>query len=228
MTNRAGRLLSLLQALREQRRPVAAATLAKRFGVSERTIYRDLDVLADLGAPVEGEAGVGFILRPGFFLPPLALTRDEADAVMLGLRFVTARADPAFARAARSALAKIGASMDDDAETAMNTNGLTVGRRGEATDERVGPVRDALARERKLQLAYCDAKGRPSERIVWPVALGFFDGLEMLAAWCEMREAFRHFRVDRMGAVDVLAERLPVPRRILLAEYRAFEQDADL
>lgn len=227
MTTRPGRLLSLLQALREHRSPVTAAALADRFDVSERTIHRDLATLRELGAPIDGEAGVGFVLGPGFFLPPLALDEVEADAVLLGLRFVERRGDDALADAARSALAKIAAGMDDDAERNMREGGLAVGPSVSEAKGTLGTVRTAMREGRKLRIAYRDRKERDSERIIWPVALGFFDETEMLAAWCESREAFRHFRLDRIGSLAVLDERPPVLRRTLLAEYRLTEPDAD-
>ena len=228
MTIRPGRLLSLLQAFREHRAPVTAATLAERFEVSERTIHRDLTTLREIGAPIDGEAGVGFVLGPGFFLPPLALDEVEADAVLLGLRFVRRRGDDALADAARSALAKIAAGMDDDAERNMREGGLTVGPSVSEASGTLGAVRAAMREGRKLRIAYRDRRERGSERTVWPVAIGFFDDAEMLAAWCESREAFRHFRLDRIASLAVLDERPPVLRRTLLAEYRLTEPDADL
>src|SRR6266403_2965512 len=105
--SRSARLLALLQALRCRRQPVTAATLARELEVSERTIYRDLSELAAQGAPVQGEAGVGYMLRPGLFLPPLMLTEDETEAVLLGLRYVDQRGDELLTQAAASVLAKI-------------------------------------------------------------------------------------------------------------------------
>lgn len=225
---RAERLLDLMQALRERRGPVTAAALAERCGMSERTIYRDLDALRALGAPVEGEAGVGYVLAPGYFLPPLSLTQGEADAVLLGLRFVMRRGDPGMAGMARTAAAKIGAGLDPEVERRMRGSGLTVGPGGGGHADALALVRTAMEAERKLDLAYRNGAGRESDRVVWPVALGFFDGAEMLAAWCETRGAFRHFRLDRIAAIHVRPERLPTPRRALLARYRLTEPDADL
>lgn len=225
---RAERLLDLLQGLRERRGPVTAAALAQRCGVSERTIYRDLDALRALGAPIEGEAGLGYVLAPGYFLPPLSLAQGEADAVLLGLRFVMRRGDVAMAAMARSAAAKIGAGLDPDIERRMRGSGLTVGPGGSGRRDALSIVRTAMEAERKLDLAYRDGAEQESERTVWPVALGFFDGAEMLAAWCEARGAFRHFRLDRMAALHVRTERLPTSRRALLARYRLTEPNAEL
>src|SRR4029077_18336392 len=118
--SRSVRLLALLQALRCRRRPVTAAALAREPQVSERTIYRDLSELASQGAPIQGEAGVGYMLRPGLFLPPLMLSEDETEAVLLGLRYVDQRGDEVLRKASSSALAKIGAVLSPQAEATLN------------------------------------------------------------------------------------------------------------
>ena len=228
MAPRTERLLTLLQALREHRRPVSARELAAQFGVSERTVQRDFKLLAELGAPVEGEAGVGYVLSDGYFLPPLSFSTLEADALLLGLRFVARRGDRELADAAAGALAKVVSSLDGTRAMAMRTNGLAVAPSGSGDSERIGRVRRAIAGEHKLQITYRDGAGVETRRVVWPIALAFFDDTEMLVAWCEQREAFRHFRLDRIQAMEERAEGLPAPRRILLAEYRLEEQDADL
>ncbi len=228
MAPRTERLLTLLQALREHRRPVSARELGAQFGVSERTIQRDCKLLAELGAPVEGEAGLGYVLADGYFLPPLSFSPLEADALLLGLRFVARRGDLELADGAASALAKVVASLDGMRATAMRTNGLAVGPSGSGDGERIGRVRRAIADEHKLEITYRDGAGADTQRVVWPIALAFFDDMEMLVAWCERREAFRHFRLDRIQTMTELCERLPAPRRILLAEYRLEEPGADL
>lgn len=228
MAPRTERLLTLLQALREHRRPVSARQLAAQLGVSERTIQRDFKLLSELGAPVEGEAGVGYVLGEGYFLPPLSFSGLEADALLLGLRFVARRGDPELAEAAGAALAKVVSGLDGARAMAMWANGLAVAPSGSGGGERIGRVRRAIASEHKLEISYRDAAGAETRRVVWPIALAFFDDVEMLVAWCERREAFRHFRLDRIQAMEERPEHLPAPRRILLAEYRLEEQDADL
>jgi predicted DNA-binding transcriptional regulator YafY len=228
MPKRTGRLLAILQVLRECKRPVTAIGLAQRVGLSGRTIYGDLDKPRGLGAPIEGEAGVGFVLKPGFFLPPLALTELEADALLLGLRFVAKRADPELANAAEVTLGKIASTLDPDTERLMRTNGLAVGPTGRDDAMRIGAIRKAMTRERKLQVTYRNASGQTNERIVWPTALGFFAETEIMVAWCEYRAAFRLSRLDRILSLRMLVDGLPKPRRTLLAEYRAMEPDADI
>ena len=165
------------------------------------------------------------MLKPGFTLPPLMFSPDEVQALALGARWVEGRADAGLARAAGDALAKIGAVLPPERAAALDWPTLLAGRghAGEAESSALPIVRKALAEERKLRFAYADKDGRPSDRIVWPVAVGFFDSSRMLAAWCETRQAFRHFRLDRMASVWALDERPPKARRTLLKDWRRAE-----
>lgn len=221
--SRAARLLGLMQALRRRRRAVAAADLAAELGVSLRTIYRDIATLVAEGAPIEGAAGLGYRLRAGFFLPPLMLTEDEADAVLLGLRLVALRVDAELAQAADEAFAKIAAILPPAVEEAAAASALIAGATpgGAGAPPHLAALREAMRGEHKVRLRYVDAAGKGSERVVWPVAIGFFIAAEVLAAWCELRGDFRHFRLDRITAATALPDRLPKRRRVLLAEWRA-------
>ncbi len=219
--SRAARLLALMQALRRRRTPATAGALAAELGVSARTLYRDIATLKGEGAPIAGEAGLGYVLGAGFFLPPLALAGDEVDAVMLGLRLVAARGDPDLAAAAVNALAKIVAALPPDAATAAPASPLLAGPGASAPH--LATLRRALRDERRLRVAYRDGRGRDSRRLVWPVAVGFFDAAEVLVAWCELRSGFRHFRLDRIATVEETGVPMPRRRRLLLAEWRAAE-----
>jgi predicted DNA-binding transcriptional regulator YafY len=223
--SRAERLLELMQSLRLRRRPVAGQALAEELGVSLRTLYRDIEALKAQGARIEGEAGLGYVLKPGFTLPPLMFSLAEVEALALGAGWVEGRADEGLKRAARGALAKIAAVLPPDRAEALDWPTMLAG--AGATGEREGAslplIREALGAERKLRLDYVDKEGRSSMRVVWPVALGFFDHARMLAAWCETREDFRHFRLDRMAAVAILDERPPKRRRALLIDWRRAE-----
>jgi predicted DNA-binding transcriptional regulator YafY len=224
MMSRTGRLFQLMDALRGNRRPVTAAVLAEQLGVSERTIYRDMRTLAELGAPLEGEAGVGYMLRAGFFLPPLMFGADELEALVLGARWVKRQGDAELSRAAASALAKIATATPKDLRDEMAETSLWVpmGLDQHASDDpHIQPARVAIRRQHKLRLSYCDEHGRTSERVVWPFALAYLEGRRLLAAWCELRSATRHFRIDRIRAVDTIAERYPTPRHALLKAWRA-------
>jgi len=223
--SRSARLLDLLQALRRRRRPVAGAVLAEELGVSLRTLYRDIATLMAQGAAIEGSAGLGYVLRAETFLPPLMFSDAEADAVLLGLRLVAARGDADLAEAAEAASAKVEAVLPPGLAGAAE-NGLLAGPvRGRETGT-LGVLRAALAAERKLRLDYADKKGRASRRVVWPVAIGFFAEAEVLAAWCELRADFRHFRLDRIAGAEALDARIPRHRRVLLAQWRA-QEDLD-
>jgi predicted DNA-binding transcriptional regulator YafY len=223
--SRAERLLDLMQALRLRRRPVAGAALAEELGVSLRTLYRDIAALQAQGARIAGEAGFGYVLKPGFTLPPLMFSLEEVEALALGARWVEGRADEGLANAARGALAKIGAVLPPERADVLDWPSLLAGpSRTAETEAAILPlVRQALSGERKLGFAYEDKDRRRSKRVVWPVALAFFDNARMLAAWCETRAAFRHFRLDRMVEPIVLDDRLPKARRTLLKEWKRAE-----
>ena len=223
--SRAERLLALMQSLRRRRAPVKGAALAEELGVSLRTLYRDIAALEAQGAEIEGEAGFGYVLKPGFALPPLMFTLEEVEALALGARWVEGRADPGLARSARDALGKIAAVLPDERAAALDWPALLAGpgRAAEAEAAALPVVREALMRERKLAFAYSDRQGRETSRVVWPVAVGFFESARLLAAWCETRAAFRHFRLERMAEVALLDERLPKARRTLLKDWRRAE-----
>ncbi len=154
------------------------------------------------GAPIDGEAGVGYVLRPGFTLPPLMFSEDEVEALALGSRWVAGRADGPLAAAARNALAKIAAVLPDDKRAEIDASGLLVGP-GDPGAVRVdlAAVRAAIRAERKLAIDYRDADGQASRRLIWPLAIGFFDKVQIIVAWCELRRDFRHFRTDRIDAL---------------------------
>jgi predicted DNA-binding transcriptional regulator YafY len=220
--SRTGRLFLLMDALRGNRRPVTAAVLAEKLGVSERTIYRDIQTLAGLGAPIEGEAGVGYLLRAGMFLPPLMFDADELEALVLGARWVKQQGDDGLAQAAANALAKIATATPRDLRDAMAETSLWVpGRRVPVSTEAfLKPAREAIRNEHKLRMAYRDEAGSESTRVVWPFALAFFEGRRILAGWCELRSSFRHFRIDRIAEAGSTGERYPAHRSDLLARWR--------
>jgi len=222
---RAQRLLALLQALRRRRTPVRGDTLAQELGISLRTLYRDIATLRDQGARIEGEPGIGYVLKPGFLLPPLMFTEDEIEALVLGGRWVGEHGDERLAAAAREAVEKIAAVLPDTLRRTLDGTGLLVAPALDlaASSPHMAAIRDALREECKLVLDYRDEAGASSRRTVWPVALGFFERIRMLVAWCELRQGFRHFRLDRIAALEPTHERYPRHRRALLHEWRASE-----
>ncbi|POZ60093.1 helix-turn-helix transcriptional regulator [Chromobacterium alticapitis] len=218
---RSERLLDLLQLLRRYRLPVTAQTLADELDVSVRTVYRDIASLQLQGADIAGEPGMGYLLRPGFMLPPLMFSEEEIEALVLGMRWVEKRADPRLADAAGNALAKVAAVLPDDLRRRLEDETLLVGPAespGIAVD--MAALRDAIRQQRKLVLSYRDVNGGDSRRVVWPFALGFFEKVQVLAAWCELRQDFRHFRCDRILLCEGVDERYPRRRQALLKEWR--------
>ncbi|MCM8734944.1 YafY family transcriptional regulator [Azospirillum sp. A1-3] len=223
--SRAERLLDLMQVLRRHRQPVSGKSLAGELGVSLRTLYRDIATLQAQGAMIEGEPGVGYLLRAGFLLPPLMFTEEELEALVLGSRWVVDRGDSRLGGAARNALAKIAAVLPPDKREGLDGSTLLVGP-GEpiaAGDTELATIRSAIRTERKLEIAYRDRDGSESRRIVWPFALGFFDRVRVMVAWCELRQSFRHFRTDRILALTASETRYPRRRQAMLKEWRAAE-----
>ncbi len=224
--SRAARLLDLMELLRRHRHPVAGAALAAQLGISLRSLYRDIATLQGQGAQIEGEAGLGYVLKPGFTLPPLMFSADEVEALVLGSRWVAGRADDeVLAAAARQALAKIAAVLPAGLRHEMDSTALLVGP-GEPLprlDQLLARLRAAMRQECKVRLQYSDLKGRRSERVVWPFALGFFDQARVLVAWCELRGERRSFRCDQIEGLEVLEERYPQRRQVLLKAWREAE-----
>lgn len=215
------RLLALLQVLRSRRHPVSGASLAAELRISLRTLYRDIAVLQAQGACIHGEPGLGYVLRPGYLLPPLMFQEEELEALVLGMRWVARRGDDRLARAAVDALAKIAHVLPADrAETMAGVGLMAVPASAARPPVDVALIRQAIRMERKITIDYGDAGGNQTTRIVWPVLLGYFDHVLVLAAWCEMRQDFRHFRIDRMQDATLLDEAPPRRRRTLLKAWR--------
>ena len=200
---RADRLFELLLWLR-RKRAVTAAELARRLEVSERTIYRDIGDLMAAGVPIDGEAGVGYRLHPGFELPPLMFTKEELAALRTGARIVESWADPRMAKAAQSALARIEAVLPDkmraQAETPVYAPGYFI---DPVLKDRFGALREATEQTLLVELIYRDVAGAPSKRTVQPLGLFYWGATWTLAAWCELRQAFRTFRLDRITELTV-------------------------
>jgi predicted DNA-binding transcriptional regulator YafY len=220
--SRAQRLLDLIQVLRRHRHPVSGATLAEATGVSLRTLYRDIELLKAEGAHIDGEAGVGYVLRPGFMLPPLMFSEEEIEALVLGSRWVHQRGDQSLADAAANVLAKIGAVLPRDLRDTLDDSGLLVapGEPRAAGDTELPKIRQAIRRERKIGISYRDKYGVASKRTIWPFALGFYEKARVVAAWCELRQDFRHFRTDRIVTLNVTDRRYPRRRQAMLKEWR--------
>lgn len=219
---RTARLLELLQILRRHRSPVPGPALAAELGISIRTLYRDIATLKDQGADIQGEPGLGYVLRPGFTLPPLMFSVEELEALVLGSRWVARRSgDLRLGAAARNALSKVAAVLPDELRREVDTATLLVGPEAphvETIDTAL--VRESIRREHKLQITYRDADGGQTARAIWPIALGFFERVRLIVAWCELRQGYRHFRADRISRLEPTGEPYPRRRAAMLAEWR--------
>lgn len=202
---------------------MTGAALADELKVSLRTLYRDIALLQEQGADIEGEPGLGYVLRPGFMLPPLMFSEEEIEALVLGSRWVADRAaDDRLSKAARNALAKIAAVLPPDLRDTVDATALLVGPAAAPTAGETGlpAIRQAIRDERKVEIAYQDADGTPTARTIWPFAVAFFDYVRIVCAWCELRQDYRHFRVDRIASLAASEERYPRRRQVLMKEWR--------
>lgn len=230
---RADRLLQIVQALRRHRGPVTAQALADELEVSRRTIYRDVADLQASRVPIEGEAGVGYVLRPGYDLPPLMFTVEEVEAISLGARLARDRGeaggDADLARAADDVLAKVAAVLPPPLAQALERSALLVPSRA-ADEAAFGPNMAVLRRgvrdRASLRIGYVDAAGTVTDRVVWPLALLFYSHVTLLGAWCELRKDHRFFRTDRINGLEATGNRFDARNGALLDELMADSQRA--
>lgn len=219
---RADRLFQIIQILRRARRPVTADAVAAELETSKRTIYRDIATLIGQRVPIRGEAGLGYVLEDGFDMPPLMLTADEIEAAMLGAQWVAGHGDPVLARAARDLIAKIDAAVPERLrpfviEPSVGTPPSWVPH---ADSIDIAQARAWIHAGRKIALRYRDEQQRETDRVIWPVAVGYFDTVRVVAAWCELRGDFRSFRTDRIAGAEFLDERYPERPQTLRARWR--------
>lgn len=220
--SRAERLLDLINLLRLHRQPVSGQSLAEELGVSLRTLYRDIATLQGQGADIVGEAGLGYVLRPGFLLPPLMFPAEEIEALVLGMRWVAARGDPGLQKAANTALTRIAAVLPTGLTADLETTALFIGPGAARPENTIDPaqLRHAIRSERKLTIQYHDADGSHTARVIWPFGLAFFEQVQVLLGWCELRADFRSFRVDRIASVETHSIKSPKRRQVLMTEWR--------
>ncbi len=220
MSRRADRLFRLVQLLRS-RQLITAERIAEELGVSKRTVYRDVRDLMDSGVPVRGEAGVGYALQRGYELPPLTFTAGEVEALVLGARMIQSWGDPELADAARSAMTRIEAVLPPPLRSVLLQTALFAPRGPwmRARSEGLAEVRQGIAQRRKLRFAYTNRQGDSSERTVRPLGLYFWGSSWTMAAWCELRVAYRNFRPDRMHGLLVLDESWPESDGVTIEAY---------
>jgi predicted DNA-binding transcriptional regulator YafY len=224
---RADRLFDVIQVLRTARKPVTAATLAEELEVTVRTIYRDVATLQARRVPIEGAPGLGYVLRKGFDLPPLMFTVDEIEAITVGARMVQRLRDPELQAAARRVLDKVTVVLPESLRSHLAEAPFYVSRGDAATPQGVdmAEVRNAIRDRRKLRIAYVDEKSRRTRRTIWPLAMAYYVDVTLVGAWCELRKDLRNFRVERIAASRVLAERFQDHNGGLLAQWLALPKD---
>ena len=222
---RADRLFQIIQLLR-RRHVVTAAVIAQELEVSERTVYRDIRDLVGSGVPIEGEAGVGYMLRQGFDLPPLMFTSSEIEAMVLGARVVQSWGDAQLARAAGDALARVEAALPDRLKARMQSTPLYAPGfhvRPE-TMQRLSELREAVDGRCKTGIAYTDNDLVDTERVIRPLGLFFWGRTWSVTGWCELRNDFRDFRLDRIRELRALPEKWdPEPGKMLDDYFRRMD-----
>jgi predicted DNA-binding transcriptional regulator YafY len=218
---RADRLFRIVQILRRKRRPVTAGEIAEEMETSLRTIYRDIAQLMADRVPIRGEAGIGYVLEGGFDMPPLMLTADEIEAAMLGAQWVMGRADPVLSRAAADLMAKIGVVIPEHLRPMLMEPALSAPSKKSPEDTIDMPrLRACIRMQGKIALVYRDEKSAATERVIWPIAVSYWDAVRLIVAWCELRKAFRHFRTDRVLNAAFLDERYTTPRAKLRSQWK--------
>jgi predicted DNA-binding transcriptional regulator YafY len=220
---RADRLFDVIQALRVAKAPVTAAALAEKLEVAVRTVYRDIATLQARRVPIEGERGIGYVLRRGFDLPPLMFTTEEVDAIAVGASLVRRLRDPALQDAAASVLAKVAAVLPDRLREYIDAAPFYVsdGSNHVPAGVDLSELRSAIRDRRKMRLDYADEQGRRTRRTVWPIALAYYVDVTVLGTWCELRTDYRHFRVDRIVTLTMLDETWPRDDGRLMAGWLA-------
>ncbi|WP_420606532.1 helix-turn-helix transcriptional regulator [Novosphingopyxis sp.] len=214
---RADRLFQIIQILRRSTRPVTAVALAEELEVSKRTVYRDVADLIGQRVPVEGEAGFGYVLGAGYDMPPLMLTPDEVEAVVLGAQWVANRADKVLANAALDVVAKLAAVLPEHLRIFVAEPSVGAEPSLEVQEEDIDSsmIRSAIRSGEGILMRYRSEAGEETERTIWPVLLGYAETSQLLIAWCELRGDFRHFRIERIMQMETLSEGIGINQREL-------------
>ena len=225
---RSDRLFDIIQRLRTARSPMTAAAIAADLEVAPRTVYRDIAALQASRVPIEGAAGVGYVLRRGYDLPPLMFTADEVDAMVVGMRLLRRTRDPGLQQAADSVLSKLAAVLPARLRGSLDTPPFHVSE-GDAREPgaiSLAELRVAIREANKLRITYRDLGGTASERVIRPVAMEYYVEVTLVCAWCELRNDYRHFRADRIEAAAVLPESFAAERERLLSGWMALARSS--
>ncbi|HWT99852.1 MAG TPA: YafY family protein [Terriglobales bacterium] len=225
---RADRLFDIIQALRRAGGPLTAAQLAEQLEVTVRTVYRDIASLQASRVPIEGAAGLGYMLRQGFDLPPLMFTRDEIEAILVGARLIKRTGDPGLQAAAEGVLSKLSVALPPHLRDHLDLAPVYVSPAGAVTPQQadLNDIRTAIRDRRKLRLSYVDAEGQATDRVVLPLAIAYFVEATLLCGWCELRQGQRNFRLDRIREMALLEDSFAAEHPRLMAEWLASQQQS--
>ncbi|CDX61771.1 putative transcription regulator protein, deoR-family [Mesorhizobium plurifarium] len=207
---RADRLFQIIQILRRSSRPITASRIAEELETSRRSVYRDIADLVGQRVPIRGEAGLGYVLDRDYDMPPLMLTPDELEAAVLGAQWVADKGDAVLAGAARDLIAKIATVVPERLRPFVSnpTVGAPLGRASLPDGLDIAKARASIRKGHKIRIRYRNEQGDESERVIWPTMIGYAETVRLIAAWCELRQDFRHFRTDRIRAAEFLDERI--------------------
>jgi predicted DNA-binding transcriptional regulator YafY len=224
---RSDRLFDIIQRLRTASKPTTAAALAEELEVTPRTVYRDIATLQARRVPIEGAAGVGYVLRKGFDLPPLMFTIDEVEAIAVGARLVRRLKDPDLQAAAEAVLAKVTVVVPERLRQHIADTPVYVspGMAAEAEGADLAEVRAAIRDSAKLYISYADGHGRRTNRVIWPIAMAYYVDVTLVGAWCELRGDYRNFRVERIQSSRVLDEHFDQHDGRLFREWSALPKE---
>ena len=198
---RTDRLFELIQVLRSATEPISAESIAAQLEVSQRTVYRYIVTLQSMRVPIEGEAGVGYVMREGYNLPPLNFGREEIEAIVVGLSLLSRTGDKGLRKAAQGVLSKIDTQRLPKGTLSVSDWGVQ-----EADNLLLERLREIIHQERKISIRYAGLNGPTTERTLLPLSITYYIEVAVLGAWCELRKDFRHFRIDRIEACEPLPE----------------------
>lgn len=222
---RGDRLFEIIQLLRTATKPLTAADIALALEVTPRTIYRDMAALQVQRVPIEGAPGLGYVLRRGFDLPPLMFTIEEVEAIIVGAQLVRRTGDSGLQDAAATVLSKVTTILPDTLRQYSLDAPFFVSSFGAKTSDVVNlaEIRNAIRSARKIKISYEDEYGQQSQRVILPIAVAYYVQATLIAAWCELRSGYRHFRSDRILALEWLDDTFSAEQPFLLKNWLALQ-----
>ncbi len=226
---RADRLIRIVHFLRRRRRAVTAQRIAEEFEICTRTVYRDVRDLIDSGVPISGEAGVGYLIDKDYYLPPVTFDIEELEAIGLGISVIRQWTDENFAKKAHSAFEKIQAALPAALQNEFQqvTTYAVLGKSEIPWRVSFSDLRECIRARRKIYLKYTDEQKRETARVIRPLALLFFGPTWLLASWCEKRNDFRNFRLDRIQTIEYLDDVFEDEKDKNLAAYKLQQTGCD-